>query len=118
MAPMRTADTVDGGADKVSNGINEQDDNVKSVNQPVEGSQFQVVHQVFRHRAADPQQVPLLAFPKNSHIDFEYFNGKDLDRFTDRAAWSYNALNLRVVSIFSDQEFSSKQSHSRTKDSY
>ena len=98
MAPAQTADGVDGGAGPITNGVEVRDKNTKPINQPVEGSHFQVVHQVFRHRAADPQQVPLLAFPKTSLTDFEYFDGQDLDRFTDCTAWSYNSSVLRVVS--------------------
>ena len=60
-------------------------------------SKFQLLHEVFRHRAADPIQVPLMAFPKSGFADYEYFTGEILDRFTDTAAWYYTKANLRTV---------------------
>ena len=62
---------------------------------------FNFLDEVFRCRAADKIQTPLMAFPKSERgaADFEYFNGQDLDRFTDRAAWHYTAENLRTVSL-------------------
>ena len=71
------------------------DDHVK--NPEVDFSKFQLLHDVFRHRAADPVQKSLLAFPKSSFADYEYFTGKTLDRFTDTAAWCYTKMNLRMV---------------------
>ena len=70
----------------------------KSINPPVDFSRFQFFHDVFRHRAADPCQVPLMAFPQRGHDDYEYYTGKDLDRFTDSAAWKYAGHGLRTVS--------------------
>ena len=66
-------------------------------NPEIDFSQFQLLHQVFRHRAADPIQVPLMAFPKSGFADYEYFTGKVLDRFADTAAWHYTKANLRTV---------------------
>lgn len=63
-------------------------------NPPVDLSQFHLLHQVLRIRAADPIQVPLLAFPKSLRgaADFEYFTGKDLVRLTDEAACHYSSV--------------------------
>ena len=71
----------------------------KDENPPVDFSSFHLLHDVFRIRATDPVQVPLLAFPKGSRsaADFEYFTGKDLDRFTDEAAWYYAKAKMDTV---------------------
>lgn len=67
-------------------------------NPEIDLSKFQLLHEVFRHRAADPIQTNLMAFPKSGFADYEYFTGKVLDRFTDAAAWHYYAkANLRTV---------------------
>ena len=69
-----------------------------ALNPPVDFSEFHLLHEVFRHRAADLHQGPLLAFPQQRHDDFEYFTGKDLDRYVDCAAWVYEGKSLRTVS--------------------
>lgn len=66
-------------------------------NPEIDLSNFQLLHEVFRHRAADPIQTNLMAFPKSGFADYEYFTGKILDRFTDAAAWHYAKVNLRTV---------------------
>ena len=66
-------------------------------NPSVEASKFRLLHEVFRHRAADPVQVPLMAFPKSKFSDFELFTAQDLDRFVDTAAWHYSQANLQTV---------------------
>ena len=68
-------------------------------NPPVDFSDFRLANDVFRLRALDPVQMPLMAFPKSARgiADFEYYAGKDLDRFTDEAAWHYAKANLDVV---------------------
>ena len=71
------------------------DDHVK--NPEVDFSKFQLLHDVSRHRAADPVQTNLLAFPKSSFSDYEYFTGKTLDSFTNAAACCYTKMNLRMV---------------------
>lgn len=42
-------------------------------------------------RAADQEQIPLLAYPRDDHntTDFEFFTAQDLDRFVDQAAKHY-----------------------------
>ena len=67
------------------------------VNPPVDFCSFRLLNDVFRVRAADPVQVPLLAFPKSRAADFEYFTGKDLDRFTDAAALYYTKIEMPTV---------------------
>ena len=64
------------------------------LNSPVDIGKYRLLDQVFRHRAADPCQVPLLAFPKHNHADFEFFTGRQLDRFTDSAAWIHQGQGL------------------------
>lgn len=64
------------------------------VNSPVDVGKYRLLDQVFRHRAGDPCQVPLLAFPRYDHADFEFFTGRQLDRFTDSAAWILQGQGL------------------------
>ena len=66
-------------------------------NPAIDLSKFQLLHEVFRHRAVDPVQTNLIAFPKSGFADYEYFTGKVLDRYTDAAAWHYAKSNLRTV---------------------
>ncbi|KAF6229077.1 hypothetical protein HO133_007191 [Letharia lupina] len=65
-------------------------------NPEIDLSRFQLLHEVFRHRAADPIQRPLMAFPKSGFADYEYFTGKVLDQFTDTAAWHYAKANIQT----------------------
>lgn len=69
----------------------------QTMNSEVDFSKFQLLHEVFRHRAADPIQTKLMAFPRFGFADYEYFTGRDLDQFTDAAAWHYAKANLRTV---------------------
>ena len=66
-------------------------------NPEIDLSRFQLLHEVFRYRAADPIQTNLMAFPKSGFADYEYFTGSVLDRFTDTAAWHYAKANIRTV---------------------
>ena len=66
-------------------------------NSEIDFSKFQLLHEVFRHRAADPFQTKLMAFPRVGFADFEYFTGETLDRFSDAAAWHYTEASLRTV---------------------
>ncbi|KAL9607296.1 MAG: hypothetical protein Q9167_007777 [Letrouitia subvulpina] len=68
-------------------------------NPPIDFSCNHLLHDVFRIRAADPIQTPLLAFPKSSRgiADFEYFTAKDLNRFTDTAAWWYRGAGIPMA---------------------
>lgn len=66
-------------------------------NIPVDVGEYRLLDQVFRHRAADSCQVPLLAFPRCDHADFEFFTGRQLDRFTDAAAWIHHGQGLSSV---------------------
>ena len=75
-----------------------QNGKTEIVNPPVDFSKFRLLHEVFRHRAEDPLQTPIMAFPKHEHHDFEYFTAKDLDACTNRAAWLYEVRGLQVVS--------------------
>lgn len=66
-------------------------------NPPVDFSHFQLLHDVFKIRSADPIQVPLLAFPRSRADDFEYFTADVLERFTSSAAWFYAHAKLSTV---------------------
>ncbi|KAL8940475.1 MAG: hypothetical protein Q9216_002804 [Gyalolechia sp. 2 TL-2023] len=79
---------------KSSTGTSPPNLHPEALNPPVDFSHFHLLDDVFRVRATDPVQVPLLAFPKSQAADFEYFTGKDLDRFTDEAAWYYSKADL------------------------
>lgn len=58
-----------------------------------------LIDDLFRVRAKDKVQKPLMAFPKSesSVSDFEYFTGRDLDRFVEHAARHYLGLGLKLV---------------------
>ncbi|KAL9617569.1 MAG: hypothetical protein Q9160_007639 [Pyrenula sp. 1 TL-2023] len=73
-----------------------QDESEKT-NPPVDLSRYRLLHQVLSHRATDPVQVPLIAFPKHRHADFQYFTAKDLHRFANNAAWIYEEKALRTT---------------------
>ncbi|KAL8824145.1 MAG: hypothetical protein Q9191_005269 [Dirinaria sp. TL-2023a] len=68
-------------------------------NPEVDCSKFQFIHQLFRHRATDPIQVPLIAFPKSGVADYEHFTAVELDRYSNCAAWHYSTANLQIVRI-------------------
>lgn len=57
-------------------------------------SNFHLFSDLFRIRSQDPIQEPLLAFPKSKSgwDDWEYFTGKQLDRWADLTAWAYYGL--------------------------
>lgn len=79
--------------------VQKRQDESKKLNPPVDLSKYRLLHQVLSHRATDPVQVPLIAFPKSGHADFQYFTAKDLDRFANCAAWMYEEKALRTVSL-------------------
>lgn len=61
---------------------------------------FYLLDDVFKLRAADETQTPLVAFPKPERavMEFEYHTGQDLDRFVDLAAKNYTEANIKAVS--------------------
>ncbi|KAL8989013.1 MAG: hypothetical protein Q9177_002006 [Variospora cf. flavescens] len=64
---------------------------------------FEYLDDLFRLRAADEIQVPLLAFPTTDVAaagHFEFFSGQDLNRFADQAARHYASSNIEVVRVF------------------
>jgi len=79
--------------------ISPSQENGDHENRPYDYSDFRLLHDVFRQRAADPIQKPLMAFPKSPRgvADFEYHTGKDLDQYTDEAAWAYTKANMVTV---------------------
>ena len=58
-----------------------------------------ILDDLIRQRAADSDQVPLLAFPESERgiTDYEEFTGQRLDRFIDRAAKYYVHYGLEPV---------------------
>ncbi|KAL8933717.1 MAG: hypothetical protein Q9216_006236 [Gyalolechia sp. 2 TL-2023] len=60
--------------------------------------EFVIIDDLFKQRAKDQVQKPLIAFPASERgiIDFEYFTGQDLDRFVEHAARYYLQAGLRV----------------------
>ncbi|KAL8631707.1 hypothetical protein Q9189_002614 [Teloschistes chrysophthalmus] len=56
---------------------------------------------VFKARAKDKVQTPLIAFPKSERGagDFEFFTGQDLDRIIEHAARHYMNTKLKVVAV-------------------
>ncbi|KAL8694896.1 MAG: hypothetical protein Q9218_000560 [Villophora microphyllina] len=57
-----------------------------------------IIDDVFKARAKDKIQTPLIAFPKSERgaSDFEFFTGQDLDRIIEHAARHYMRAGLRV----------------------
>lgn len=64
--------------------------------------EFLILDDILTVRAADPHQVPILAYPRSSKsvADFELFNGQSLDRFVDQAAKNYIRCGCAPVSLF------------------
>lgn len=62
--------------------------------------EFVLIDDLFKARAKDQSQKPLIAFSKSERgvSDFEFFTGSDLDRFIEHAASYYMQAGLRVVS--------------------
>ncbi|KAL8738447.1 MAG: hypothetical protein Q9181_000761 [Wetmoreana brouardii] len=60
--------------------------------------EFTLIDDLFKARAKDKVQKPLLAFPTSERgaSDFEFFTGKDLDRFVEHAARYYLNGGLKV----------------------
>ena len=69
-------------------------------NTPLEQEDIILLDDLLRLRAADKIQVPLLCFPKSERdiLDYEEFDGKDIDRFVDQAAKYYMRCGLQPVS--------------------
>ena len=61
--------------------------------------EFVLIDDLFKARAKDEVQRPLIAFPKSERgaTDFEFFTGSDLDRFVAHAARYYVQAGLQVV---------------------
>lgn len=62
---------------------------------------FVLLDDLFRLRATDPIQAPLLAFPKSEKgtQDFERLTGQVLNRFVDQAAKHYMKSEFHAVSF-------------------
>ncbi|KAI4149890.1 MAG: hypothetical protein L6R39_002393 [Caloplaca ligustica] len=60
---------------------------------------FIIIDDLFKARANDRIQKPLLAFPRSERgvSDFELFSGQDLDRFVEHAAKYYLQAGLRTT---------------------
>ncbi|KAL8663293.1 MAG: hypothetical protein Q9168_008120 [Polycauliona sp. 1 TL-2023] len=59
---------------------------------------FTLLDDLFKIRAKDRIQKPLIAFPKSHRgiSDFEYFTGRDLDRYVENAAGHYLGMELKL----------------------
>ncbi|KAL8734217.1 MAG: hypothetical protein Q9166_001703 [cf. Caloplaca sp. 2 TL-2023] len=60
--------------------------------------EFILIDDLFKARAKDKVQRPLVAFPKSERgvSDFEYFTGRDLDRFVEHTAKHYLEVGLKI----------------------
>ena len=74
---------------------------MRSSNISVEEEDIILSDDLLRLRALDSTQVPLLCFPKSERdiVNYEEFNGRDIDRFVDQAAKYYMRCGLLPVSI-------------------
>ncbi|CAK4023577.1 Male sterility, NAD-binding [Lecanosticta acicola] len=50
---------------------------------------FKTIDGLLKSHAAEPEQTPLICYPKNGASDYEEHTGADLDRFTDAAVQYY-----------------------------
>ncbi|EME44159.1 NRPS-like protein [Dothistroma septosporum NZE10] len=57
-------------------------------------SRFNTIDGLLKSHAAEPEQTPLICYPKEGAADFELHTGQDLDRFTDAAVQFYLANDL------------------------
>ena len=57
-------------------------------------SKFNTIDGLLKSHAAEPEQTPLICYPKEGAADFELHTGQDLDRFTDAAVQFYLANGL------------------------
>ena len=73
----------------------------KSGNTPVEEEDILLSDDLLRLRALDSKQIPLLCFPKSERdiVNYEEFNGRDIDRFVDQGSKYYMKCGLLPVSI-------------------
>ena len=64
-------------------------------------SRFNTIDGLLKSHAAEPEQTPLICYPKEGAADFELHTGQDLDRFTDAAVQFYlaNGIEPAVRSI-------------------
>ena len=65
----------------------------------IQSGEILILDDLIRQRAADSDQVPLLAFPKSERgiTDYEEFTGQRLDLFIDQAAKYYVRCGLKAV---------------------
>ena len=73
----------------------------RSSNTPVEEEDILLSDDLLRLRALDSVQMPLLCFPKSERdiVNYEEFNGRDIDRFVDQGAKCYMKSGLLPVSV-------------------
>lgn len=68
-------------------------------------ARFNTIDGVVKSHAAEPEQTPLICYPKNGASDYEEHTGKDLDRFIDAAVQHYIRNGLApAVSRTSDSQ--------------
>ena len=65
----------------------------------VDNTGLQTLDELIRRRAEDDVQTPILAYPKSSQgvTDYEYFSGRDIDRFIDSGAKALIEKGLKPV---------------------
>ncbi|KAL9043026.1 MAG: hypothetical protein Q9214_003616 [Letrouitia sp. 1 TL-2023] len=98
MAPISTQNLQqdDPSPSKIKFSLDNCQEQSRKFNPVVDQSQYRIFHQVLRHRAADPYQVPLIAFPRSTQADYEYYTGAMLYRFADCAASMYEEKGLKT----------------------
>ena len=62
--------------------------------------QLDILDDLIRHRAEDPTQVPILAYPAHHDNDsyYNYYTGKELDWLISERAEAFMSLGLNSVS--------------------
>lgn len=72
-----------------------------------------VIDDVVRLRAADEEQIPILAYPRHidSVCDYEYFTGKQFDLLIDQACWAliedgFKVNERTIVALYAESDLS------------
>lgn len=68
-------------------------------------ARYQTIDGLLKSHAAEPDQTPLICYPKSTASDFELHTGRDLDQFVDAAVQFYvkNGLQPAVSAHLSSQ---------------
>lgn len=74
-------------------------DEARHGNAPVGEDDLMIVDDLLIALGADKNQIPLLCFPRSERgtVDYDQFDGRDIDRMVDHAAKHYMSCGLKPV---------------------